>query len=319
MFSGVSTLCFATAYAVALALEASRLWFRSRLRGIAMIGFAAAGLVAHTVFLYHRAASQATQGAPLSSQQDWFFVAAWALVVLYLYLSLLHRRWPFGLFLLPLALALVAAGRFMADSAPLGREPASRIWGAIHGLSIVLAAVAVLFGFVAGLMYLGQQRHLKRKIVSTRSLRLPSLEWLRGANYRAMVVSVLMLGVGILAGMVLNRIHARDKSLLLNWSDPVVLSTWLTFVWLASAVILCAFYRNAKQGQAVAYLTIVSFVFLAVMLAAGLWAQSQHWGNKGERGEGRGKSKHEIAGLCLPLCPLPSPLSPPPPEADHVR
>ena len=139
-------------------------------------------------------------------------MAAWALVAVYLYFAVFHPKWPFGLFLLPLALALIGAARFLADAAPLGREPASRIWGAIHGLSIVLATVAVLVGFVAGLMYLGQVRHLKHKIVSTRGLRLPSLEWLQWANFRAIVVSVLMLGVGILSGLVLNHINARQPS-----------------------------------------------------------------------------------------------------------
>ena len=55
MLSGVSTICFAASYAVALALEISRLLFRSGVRGAVMLGFAAAGLVAHTAFLYYRA------------------------------------------------------------------------------------------------------------------------------------------------------------------------------------------------------------------------------------------------------------------------
>ena len=41
--SGVSTICFAGSYAVALLLELSRLVFRSGVRGALMIGFAAAG------------------------------------------------------------------------------------------------------------------------------------------------------------------------------------------------------------------------------------------------------------------------------------
>ena len=115
-------------------------------------------------------------------------MAAWVLVVVYLHLAILHPKVPFGLFLLPLALGLIGAARFLANSEPLAREPASKIWGAIHGISIMLATVSVLVGFVAGLMYLGQVRHLKHKIVPTRGLRLPSLEWLQWANGRAIVV-----------------------------------------------------------------------------------------------------------------------------------
>ncbi len=118
--SGVSTICFAASYAVVLALEISRLWFRSRVRRLVRLGVAGAGLVAHTAFLYYRAISPAESGAPLSGQRDWFLVAAWALVAVYLYFTVFHPKVPFGLFLLPLALALIGAGRFLAEAAPLG-------------------------------------------------------------------------------------------------------------------------------------------------------------------------------------------------------
>ena len=53
--SGISIVCFAASYAVALGCEASRLLFRSGVRGMVMVGFAAAGLIAHTLFLLWRA------------------------------------------------------------------------------------------------------------------------------------------------------------------------------------------------------------------------------------------------------------------------
>ena len=61
MLSGVSTICFAASYAVALALEISRLLFRSGVRRVVMLGFAGAGLVAHTAFLYYRAVDASTK------------------------------------------------------------------------------------------------------------------------------------------------------------------------------------------------------------------------------------------------------------------
>ena len=67
--SGISVVCFAASYAVALLCEASRLLFRSGVRGAAMIAFAAAGLVAHTLFLLWRAATE--PAVPLSSAVDW--------------------------------------------------------------------------------------------------------------------------------------------------------------------------------------------------------------------------------------------------------
>ncbi len=288
--SGVTTLCFAASYALALVLEIARLMFRRGVRGAVVLGIAVAGLVAHSAFLYYRTIS--ATGVPLSSEKDWYLVAAWVLVVAYLGLAILHPKVPFGLFLLPLALGLIGAARFLARDETMARRPAAEIWGAIHGISIVLATVAVLVGFVAGLMYLGQVRHLKAKRPLAGNLRLPSLEWLRRANSRAITISVVMLGIGVLSGMVLNRIRVGGETPRLPWNDPVVLSTLLMFFWLLAAVAINALYRPARQGRKVAYLTLVSFVFLAIMLATGLLMNSQHWGREVESRESRVQSSN---------------------------
>ncbi|NLF08504.1 MAG: cytochrome c biogenesis protein CcsA [Pirellulaceae bacterium] len=278
MLSGVTTVCFAASYAVAWALELSRLAFRSRARGLAMIVATGAGLIAHTAFLYYRAAGAA--GAPLSSERDWYLMAAWALVAMYLYLALSRPKTPFGLFLLPLALALIGAGTFLASPQPIDRDSASRVWGTLHGGAILLAAVAVLIGFVAGLMYLGKAWRLKRKRLPTGGLSLPSLEWLGWANSRAIVVAVAMLAAGIVAGSVLNLINISDPAARLGWNDPVVASTWLMFLWLLAAVALVARHRPARQGRKVAYLTLAAVVFLALVLIVGLTVETKHWGRR---------------------------------------
>jgi ABC-type uncharacterized transport system permease subunit len=274
MLSGVSVICFAASYAVALALELTRLLFRSGLRGAVMLGFAAAGLLAHTLFLYYRATNAA--GSPLSSKQDWYLVAAWVLAGVYLYLAAYHQKTAFGVFLLPLVLGLIGVGYFLADSTPFPQQPAMEVWGIIHAVSLSLACVSLSVGFVAGLMYLGQERRLKHKVPPPRGLRLPSLEWLQRANSHAIVTSLLFLGVGILAGMVLNLLRLEPGVARLPWHDPFVLTTLGVFLWLLIAAGIVVFYRPARAGRKVAYLTLVSFVFLVLALAVGLSGQTRH-------------------------------------------
>jgi ABC-type uncharacterized transport system permease subunit len=274
--SGISIICFAASYAVAFLLELTRLLFRSGLRGAVMIGFAAAGLLAHTLYLYYRAVS--TVGSPLSSKQDWYLVAAWVLAAVYLYLTAYYRKTAFGVFLLPLVLGLIGVGTFLADPKPFPRQPASEVWGMIHGIALLLASVSVIVGFMAGLMYLWQERRLKHKLPPPRGLRLPSLEWLQRANSHAILVSSLLLGVGILGGLVLNRIQLDPGVSRVPWYDPFVLSTLGMFLWLAIASGIVIFYRPARVGRKVAYLTLVSFIFLLVALAVGLSGRTQHGG-----------------------------------------
>jgi ABC-type transport system involved in cytochrome c biogenesis permease subunit len=243
MFSGVTIVCFAASYAMTLALEITRLVLRSRIRGAVMLGFAGAGLFAHSTYLYYRAIHAI--GPPLSSERDWYLLAAWVLAAVYLYLTYYHPRTAFGLFVLPLVLGLIGVAAFLADSKPFPQAPASKVWGFVHGVSLLLTTVAVFVGFAAGLMYLAQARRLKRKLPPRRGLRLPSLEWLQRVNSRALVVSLLMLGVGVLSGVLLDLVNHSGR---LPFRDPVVLSSVFMFAWMAVSVGMGVVYRPAREG-----------------------------------------------------------------------
>jgi len=271
MLSHVQIVCFLASYSVALALEASRLWFRSNLRGMVMLGFVVAGWIAHTAYLYYSAVAAAQ--SPLSSNRDWLLLAAWVLVMVYFYLACYHPTTHFGIFLLPLVLGLIVAARY-ADAGRFPREP-SRIWGVIHGTSILLATVTVLIGFAAGLMYLEQAHRLKRKRPPLLKLRLPSLEWLQTANSRTMLASMLLIGVAVVSGIVL-KLLAKTPGVL--WKDWVVFGTLLMFGWLLLHVVIGAFYRPIRQGRKVAYLTLVSFVFLVALVV--MFATTKHGGGE---------------------------------------
>ncbi len=278
--SGISITCFAASYAVSLGLEVTRLWFRSGIRGAVMLGFAAAGLLAHTLFLVHRALTMT--GSPLSSEMDWYLLAAWLLVAVYLGLVWSRPKTPFGLVLLPLALGLIGAATFLANHEPFAREPASQVWGLIHAASLLVAAVSVLLGFAAGMMYLFQSWRLKSKQPPARGLRLPSLEWLQKLNSRALVVAMMAVGVGVLSGMNLNLINHRRHESPLPWTDPLVLATLGMFVWLTVAVLVGALYRPARAGRKVALMTVVSFVFLVLAFSAMLVMGTEHGGDRGQ-------------------------------------
>jgi ABC-type transport system involved in cytochrome c biogenesis permease subunit len=271
MLSGVSITCFTASYGIVLALELTRLLFRSGVRGAVLLGFAGAGLLAHTIYLSNRAIHAA--GSPLSSQKDWYLMVAWVLVAAYLYFTAYHRKTALGVFVLPLVLGLVGVAAFVADETPLLPEQASRVWGLIHGTAILLATVAVSVGFVFGLMYLLQARMLRKKLPPPRGLRLPSLEWLQRTNSQAVMMSAPLMAVGVLTGMVLNLLRDSER---MPWRDPLTLATVLMFIWLTAAAGASLFYKPVRQGRKLAYLTIASFVFLVSALGVGLFADTSH-------------------------------------------
>ncbi|HEX7380490.1 MAG TPA: hypothetical protein VF278_25475 [Pirellulales bacterium] len=299
MLARTSILCFAACYCVALALEGSRLLFRSGVRGAILLAFGAAGFFAHTVYLAYRASSEPM---PLASEFDWYLVAAWLLAAVYLYLTLQLPRTAVGLFTLPLVLGLVLVAAKFANQQPFPRTKASQFWGTLHGTFLLVGTVAVLTGFVAGVMHLVQSYRLKHKLPATQGFQLPSLEWLERANTRATIFSALALAIGFLSGLVLNLVnHSEHPGESVPWTDPVIWSSGILLAWMLAAALFSAAYRPARQGRKVAYLTVASFVFLAAVLGFQLAAPSVHGvpTRQGEKQTSRPASHH----LLVPMSP----------------
>jgi len=272
MLLGISIFCFVASYTVALALEATRLWFKSGVRGAVMVGFAAAGLLAHTLYLAHNGYTEAKAGiTPLSSSSEYYLLGAWVLVVAYFYATFTQPRIPSGIFLLPLALLLIGAATLVSRE-PFPQERAAQIWGGAHGIFLLTGYVAVACGFVVGIMYLLQAARLKAKQLPAEHFRLPSLEWLDTANHRAIVGAAILVTVGVLSGAILNLVQVEE----IRWNDPVVLRSTAMVVWLAAAALFSAYYKPAQQGRKVAYLTVASFVFLVLSVIAGLILETEH-------------------------------------------
>lgn len=272
--SGISIVCFAASYTVALCLEITRLFFRVSLRTAIMVGFMAAGLLAHSIYLGREAQSGLAGGNPLSSWYHGCLIVAWLLAVAYLAMSLWKKPTAIGLIFLPTILALVGMAQLFPRTPQLTGETVHRVWSTAHGVALLLGTAAVIVGFAAGVMYLVQSARLKHKVIVTPALRLPSLERLQRISEGALVTSCWLLLVGLLSGVLLN--WRRSAEAQFPWTDPVVWPSGLLLIWLLVALTFNAFYKPARQGRKVAYLTFTSAVFLGLVLAIILLVPSSH-------------------------------------------
>lgn len=275
MLSNISIICFASSYSVTLALEVSRPFFRLPVRWAVMIAFAVAGLFAHTAYLWVRVDSALLNPAvtPLSTWYDWCLVGAWVLTVAYLGLAIRRPQNTVGPFLIPLVLALIGTAYAVHDKPPFGREEAVTYWRICHSILLLLGTVTATFGFATGIMYLLQSYRLKRALRPHPGFRLPSLEWLQRSNRRSLWLSTCLLTLGLLAGLVLNAVEHSNQEGPVSWTDPVVLSSSFLFLWLIFAIVFESLYKPARAGHKVAYITLVSFVCLGVVLGLVLWGQ----------------------------------------------
>ena len=275
MLSGIGLTCFAASYAVTLGLEISRLFFQVRVRWLVMIGFAAAGLIAHSAYLWTHTQQELASGpeVPFSSWYDWCLLAAWILAIVYLVMAVRRPRNAVGLFILPLVLALVGVAYYVRSSPPFAREQVLSYWGMIHGAMLLLGTVAASLGFAAGVMYLIQSYRLKRRLLPRPGLRLPSLEWLQGLMRKSLATSTWLVGIGLLSGMILNIVRQAHREETISWTDPIVVSSAILFAWLVAATLFEWLYKPAREGRRVAYTTLASFIFLGLVLSLVLLGQ----------------------------------------------
>ncbi len=249
-----------------LGLEITRLYFNAAIRNAVLIFFIVAGLFAHISYLSIRVSEGIQTGTLLNNWELWCLVVALLMVCFYIWFFWRQPKTIAGIIFLPFVLLLTTAAWMLQDSGSFAVGESKSFWGTLHGCSLLLGTAVVFIGFVSGGMYLFQSRRLKQKKTSGR-FRLPSLEWLQRLSERALILSTVLLGFGVLSGIVLNLANQGKRATTIEWSDPVVWSSTLLFGWLATVLVFNWIYKPARQGRKVAYLVVTSFLFLLIELA----------------------------------------------------
>src|SRR5256886_7537393 len=133
------------------------------------------GLIAHYFALLER--SRGLHTVPYHDLYGSMSLFGWLLGVTYLGLELYHRQRSVGAFVLPFILVFFLA----AHLAPADRLPPPAAHGAIFALHValsILAYAAFALSFVLSLIFLGEERLLRRHKVADVVWRLPPLELL---------------------------------------------------------------------------------------------------------------------------------------------
>ena len=263
--SHVSETCFTACYALVMVLEISRLFFRVAVRHALVLAITAAGLFAHVVWFCLSARTTTT--TPLVSWYGWCMLIALALVFVYLWLRIQYPEKSVGLFLLPMVIGVIGTALvFLSDQEPIVTKASLSFWSILHGMALLLGSIAATLGFIAGIMYLVQSFRLKRKLPPRQGLRLPSLEQLQRYNYWLLTLSTGLLATGLLAGIIRKACLSFAAETSAPWNPIVVISSVLLLLWLIITGLFEYFYKPARQGKKVAYLTVTSFILLGAVM-----------------------------------------------------
>jgi ABC-type uncharacterized transport system permease subunit len=198
----------------------------------------------------------------LASPTGSLLFLALILVVFYFGEALHYQRIAWALFVLPVVLGLITLAVVAAPN--VANAPSNQwtyLWGMVHGVLILLAAVGVAVGFIASVMYLVQSHRLQAKLPPSQGLPLFNLERLEQMNRNALLWSFPLLTAGLATGVAL----LLSKDLQAEyWLSPRVLS--LVGVWLVSMIVFYLRYRVHVRGRQLAVWTMFAFAILIVAL-----------------------------------------------------
>jgi cytochrome c-type biogenesis protein CcsB len=216
----------------------------------------------HTVNIIARAVE--TGHPPITSHHETVSFFAWSLGCCYLSFRWRYTMKNLGVFVSVLVLALMLVASFSSRSiVPL--PPALQSWWLPVHASIALFADGFLaLACIGGIMYLLQEREIKKKRFGLFYSRLPSLDALDKLNYHCLSVGFPLFTLGLITGSLWAK---QAWGAYWHW-DPK--ETWSLVTWFLYAAAVHQRFTVGWRGRRVAILSIVAF--LSVLFT--LWGVS---------------------------------------------
>jgi ABC-type uncharacterized transport system permease subunit len=249
-------------YLVSAAVYVASLWEKRVLVARVATGLMLAALVIHTLFF--AAWWLAAREGPVMGLLGTLSFFAWVMAVAYLALQLKTKTRVLGAFISPviclfMVIASVGLGGTVAAPAMLR--------GTLVTFHVILSVAGeALFAVAscAGLMYLFQDRLLRKKQGGGFSHLLPSLGDLDRINHLCLFWGFPLLTLGGLAGLIQWRIVLAS-----DWQwDPK--QVWTLLAWGFYAFLLHQRLAMGWRGRTAARWSLAAFVILLVLLMAGM-------------------------------------------------
>ncbi len=174
----------------------------------------------------------------------------WMLGIAFLVLLLRHRERAIGPFLIPFIVLTTAVALLLPDSTAAPAEGTHGPLFALHVTLAILAYAAFTFSFVLSLLYLIQNRQLRRRQTGILFARLPALEVISRMNRTSVSIGLTSLAASLVIGLV------RARMLWASLADPKIAFALIT---VAVYGLLLLMERRGWEGPRVALLSILGF------------------------------------------------------------
>lgn len=225
-----------------------------------------AGLVLQFIDLQLRA--RTLHSVPYRTIEGSLSLFGWMLGVTYLALMVRHREGAIGPFLIPFIVIFSAVGMVIpARPGPLNPDTRGSVF-ALHVTFAILAYAAFTLSFVLSILYLIQNRQIRRAKTGLLFARLPSLEAIGRMNRTTVAIGLSVLSISVALGAFwATRVWAVLADPKLAWA-LITLVVYAFLLWMD---------RRGWEGRRVALLSIFGFgLVLFSYTVVNLFLTSQH-------------------------------------------
>ncbi|CAN5267490.1 c-type cytochrome biogenesis protein CcsB [soil metagenome] len=198
----------------------------------------AVGFVFQCIFLYLR--GRARGQCPITNEFEFLIFISWAVVLLYFLVGQAYRISLLGTFTAPLVFLLQVTALVLPSSfePPTMREGPADFWLELHASLSLLAYGAFALAFVAGVMFLVQDRLLKSHHLNNLFYNLPPINSLGKALVRLLALGFVLLTAGIASAYGMER------------SPEGVKLTLSYVIWAFYGILLLVYYlRGLSSGR----------------------------------------------------------------------
>jgi len=228
-----------------------------------------AGFVCLTLRIFFQ--YYAMGAAPALTLKSALSFFAWTILGAYLVFHLKFRLMVLGSFIAPLVACLLIISSAMPSSEVMVKPIFRSLWLTVHVSTSFVGNGMFAVTFVAGIMYLIQERQIKRKKLGTVYARLPSLATLDSINHHSLIWGFSFLTVGMITGAIYAQYALGSYW---RW-DPK--ETWSLVTWLFYAALLHERLAVGWRGRRTAIMAIIGFAVLGfTFVGASLWLSDYH-------------------------------------------
>ncbi len=212
------------------------------------------GFAAHTLTLILRFLEAGR--VPVANLHESLTLYSWLMVAVYVVLLFKYRMEILGAFVAPFALLLIITASFLpSEIVPLAPLLES-YWLPVHVVLAFLGNTFFALACIAGIMYLIQDRYLKKRKIKGLYFILPSLEVLDNLGYKCLTYGFSFLTLAIISGAIWS-----DYSLGTYWSWGAR-QDWSLITWILYAALLHGRLTTGWRGRKSAIFSVAAFLIL---------------------------------------------------------